>query len=173
MRSLIAIPLLLASMSYAASEGKGQTVKCQRVETLRFTEINPRIQFSTDPEKKDSIEVSLEIDCESKEVMVPSSTPDAIARLDAALPPDYKIAISKGVAISSYRYGDFAASADLDLMRYFTTSWGLGYESPACADVVGLRARDSQCYLSLLKELRKKYQDMINYSPPGVGLEPE
>lgn len=171
MRLLIVLMLLAFAPACLASQAERQSVSCFRTDQVTFAELHPRIRFSPDPPKKASIEVSVEVECASGAVIVPRSTDDAVERLEAALPADYKIAISKGASITSYRYGNFAASADLDLLRYFTSLWGLEYGSPACRGVEALSEQDFQCYFSLLQQLRKNYRDMISYVPPDIGEE--
>lgn len=171
MRTLIFVVIVGIGFSCFASDSEAQVTKCVRTDRLVFTEIYPRIRFSTDPEKKEFIDISYEVDCASGAIIIPESTADAIERLDSALPADYKIAISKGASMTSFRYGDFAASADLDLLRYFTRLWGLEWGAPACTEVDQFREKDFQCYFSLIQIIRRSYHEMISYVPPDIGEE--
>ena len=169
MRTLIALFLLLISLNcWASSDGE---VRCLRIDKVQFQKAHDRIRMSGEPDKKSSIDVMIEIDCNSGAVVVPKSSEEAVDRLDLALPSDYKIAISKGQVITSYAFGNYYASADTDIFLYFSRLWNLEYGTSACEGVEGLRRADYSCYFSLIDLLRGRYRAMIDYKPREIGEE--
>ena len=171
MRTVIVLFLLLIPWGcWASYDGD---IRCLRIDQVEFREAHDRIRISGEPDKKSSIAVMIEIDCESGAVVVPKSSEEAVDRLDLALPSDYKIAISKGELMTSYAYGNYYASADTDIFLYFSRLWNLEYGTAACERVESLKRVDYSCYFSLIDQLRGRYQAMIGFMPRGLVEEIE
>jgi hypothetical protein len=168
MRSLIMILALVLSLDCMGAP-VGDT-RCFRADRVEFKESRGRIRVVGEPAKKTSVDVLIEVDCRSGALVVPQTAEQLVEALERALPSDHKIAISKGSIVTSYKHGNYAASADDDLFFHFTRLWNLRYGAPACEGFEGFRDEDFACYFSALEAPRSRYRELINYNPPAVRM---
>lgn len=151
--------LMAAGNSFAADRFD----YCAKVVNVKIAEIHPPIWIVGERGKKSEVKVMLPVDCRTRRPVVPADMQQALELLDLSLPLDFKVAITKGDYINPYFYGDYGASVEADLGRFYSKRWRLTKDLPLCGAVWEENEEYGDCFGIMLNLLRNRYVD-----EPGI-----
>ena len=136
---------------------------CMKPTNIEISRVNSPIQFQNEPERKGDIAVNMRVNCKSGQLMVPSSSAEGLAWLDAALPIDFKAGLisSEDLVAGIHAFSLYGSSVSEDLDAFFRVKWGLGPESAVCKQLLHddkTLSADSTCFFNFLDRLRNVYR---------------
>ena len=133
---------------------------CLQLDMVRFTAVHLRFEVSGKA-VQDRILVKVPIDCKTDGYRIPKSLREGIELLDMALPLEYKLSALKGTYLNTYKYGDFAVSAERDLGTFFSQIWKLDDASFCKAvDPKDPENQRSTCFMKILDAWRAGYRGL-------------
>lgn len=168
-RFIVFIFMLCAPLS-AFSEDFG----CFKYINVKITKLYPNIKFPDDIGRYSFIVVRHKVDCETKEIIIPSNYEQAVDFLDFSLPLDYKSASVSAslnleeVGFSLYSNSNYGYSVDEDLIDHFHDIWLLDENDNVCKNKFGeyypVEENNNHefieigCFWLLKEQLIKSYQ---------------
>jgi len=153
---VIIFALFISSLEAEASQ-------CFKIEDVKISELHPPIHAKESFKRRTKISIRIEINCETGNVIIPSTYKKALEMLDLALPFDYKTAavsesLSTGIVDASvYRNSDYGVSVDIDLFHYFQDKWRLDEENNVCLEKKKKNGSEG-CFWTLIENLIVNYQ---------------